>query len=65
VKQSPSPQHHSPAPLRSAPREIQLSWAAVSAATRRKDAKASASRRQYPNIGWPLIADPGTDAIDD
>src|SRR5262245_16505118 len=29
VKQSPSPQHHSPAALRRPPREIQLSWAGV------------------------------------
>src|SRR3954469_13652264 len=36
TKQSPSPQHHSPAALRWPPREIQLSWANVSGMTSAK-----------------------------
>src|SRR5215471_13493818 len=51
TKQSPSPQHHSPAALRWSPRLIQLSWAKVSGMTKARPAKTSANRARLPNIG--------------
>src|SRR5262245_28917542 len=64
TKQSPSPQHHSPAPLRRPPREIQLSWAKMSVPTRTSARKTKQSRRQYPNIGVASHGCPGLDADD-
>src|SRR5262245_42116745 len=65
TKQSPSPQHHSPAALRWPPREIQLSWAKVSGITRARPAKTSAHRARLPNI-WVMclsLSGPGDDKI--
>src|SRR6266568_9630143 len=64
TKQSPVPQHHSPAALRWPPREIQLSWAEVSAMTNARPAKTSASRARLPNMGTSLsLSRPGTPQI--
>src|SRR5258708_8696549 len=54
TKQSPSPQHHSPAALRWPTREIQLSWANVSGMTRARPAKTSANRARLPIMGTSL-----------
>src|SRR5215831_4221880 len=65
TKQSPSPQHHSPAALRWPPREIQLSWAKVSGMTRARPARTSANRARLPNI-WVMflsLAGPAADQI--
>src|SRR5262245_61011323 len=56
TKQSPSPQHHSPAALRWPPREIQLSWAKVSGMMMTRVAKMSASRARVRNMDpFPFI----------
>src|SRR5215472_10041462 len=49
TKQSPSPQHHSPAELRSAPRDIQESWASACDARERR-AKTAISRASIPDM---------------
>src|SRR5262245_45663363 len=55
MKQSPSPQHHSPAALRWPPRMIQLSWAdVVSGTIKSRVAKTSASRARLRNMGTIL-----------
>src|SRR2546430_11968853 len=61
TKQSPSPQHHSPAALRWPPREIQLSWAKVSEMTKARLAKTSANRARLPNMDTSLsLSRPGS-----
>src|SRR6266436_5903761 len=59
TKQSPVPQHHSPAALRWPPREIQLSWAEVLGTIKARLAKISASRARLPNIGSSPFRCPG------
>src|SRR5262245_8402295 len=63
TKQSPSPQHHSPAALRWPPREIQLSWAKVVGTRETRAAKTNASRARLPNMGEGPFRCPGA-AID-
>src|ERR1700751_732265 len=54
TKQSPVPQHHSPAAWRWPPGEIQLSWAEVMGTTRTKLAITSTSRARLPNMSPSL-----------
>src|SRR5437763_1090236 len=65
TKQSPVPQHHSPAALRWPPREIQLSWAEVLETTKARLAKMSASRARLPNMDQVSLSlsRPGTRQI--
>src|SRR6266540_3900509 len=60
TKQSPSPQHHSPAALRCPPRWIQLSWAEAGEMRRRtasceRISETSSDRAKHRNMTTPCV----------